>query len=93
MLVRAYAAPDEGRCDLYIDDSLAAAGAAFAGTTLPVEAGRKLHAVLLDDGDGDEPWPPTGRAARDPLLGFLDPRRLAFTPSASTDSQLAPQAT
>jgi len=26
-------------------------------------------------------------------LGFPDPRRLAFTPSASTDSQLAPQAT
>ena len=74
LLLRAYSAQDGGRCDLLVDGQRRLRDAVFGGAAVPVAAGRTLHAVLLNDGQGDEPWPPSARAAVDPLLLLIDPR-------------------
>ena len=73
VILRGYATEDEGRCDLYLDGELVGDQVPFGGSTLAVAPHRRLHAVLLNDGDGEEPWPPSGRAARDPVLAWLEP--------------------
>ena len=73
LLLRAYAAGDGGTCDLFIDGARVMQGASLGGTAIRVKGGRTLHTVSLNDGDGDEPWPPSPRAAGDTLLLLLDP--------------------
>ena len=73
VVVRAYSAADDGHCDLYVDGQARLSGAKFGGSVVPVAAGRTLHAVLLNDRAGSEPWPPSARAATDTLVLLLDP--------------------
>ena len=72
-LVRAYAGADDGRCDLLLDGQVRRSSVRFGGAVVPVAAGRTLHAVLINDRAGDQPWPPWPRAATDTLLLLLDP--------------------
>lgn len=72
VLLHAYTSPDEGWCQLWIDGELRLDRARIGGTALLVAGGRDLEAVLLNDGDGAEPWPPSERAATDPVLLLLD---------------------
>jgi len=71
-LVRAYDSPDDGFCDLVVDGVTRLGGAKLGGSVVPVAAGSLLEAVLLNDGQGSEPWPPSGRAALDTLLLLVD---------------------
>ena len=74
LLVRAYGGGDGGTCDLFINGARILQRVTFGGTPVRVKAGHTLHTVRLNDGDGDEAWPPSPRAARDTLLLSLDPR-------------------
>lgn len=73
VLLRAYAAEDDGRCDLLINDEVQLEHVAFGGTGVMVESNRRLHTVLLNDQQGNEPWPPSPRAASDTLILLVDP--------------------
>ena len=73
VLVRAYSGEDDGRCDLLVDGQPRLTGVKFGGSAVAVAGKRTLHAVLLNDRQGAEPWPPSARAARDTLLLLLDP--------------------
>jgi hypothetical protein len=78
VLVRAYAAPDDGRCDVLVDGAVRLEQVKFGGAALPVGGGVRLDTVLLNDGQGpigasQEPWPPSPRAATDTVLLLLDP--------------------
>ena len=73
VLVRAYAGPDDGRCDLVVDGQVRLVQAKFGGSLVPVAAGRTLHTVLLNDHQGAEPWPPSARAAADTLVLLVNP--------------------
>jgi len=73
LLLRAYDARDDGVCDLLLDGSVHTRRLKFGGAEVAVKAGRTVHAVLLNDGQGDEPWPPSPRAALDTLLLRLEP--------------------
>ena len=72
-VVRSYSTADDGRCDLYVDGQVRLAAAKFGGSVVPVAPGRTLHAVLLNDRQGSEPWPPSPRAATDTLVLLVDP--------------------
>ena len=72
ILIRAYATGDEGRCDLLVDGELKLRGAPFGGSSVPVAPGRTLQVVLLNDGQAQDPWPPTRHAATDTLLLVVD---------------------
>ena len=68
VLLRAYATEDDGLCDLMQDGRVVRRQVTFGGSDLPVAAGRLLQTVLLNDRQGNEPWPPSPRAATDTLL-------------------------
>lgn len=72
VIVRAYSTRADGRCKLYVNNTQRAE-VSFGGAQLPVAQGRTVHAVLINDRAGEEPWPPSPRAATDPLLLLLDP--------------------
>jgi hypothetical protein len=73
VLLRAYSGEDDGRCDLWVDGAQVWTAAKFGGAVVPVAAGRLLQTVTLNDDQGDEPWPPSPRAASDTLLLLLEP--------------------
>ena len=73
VLVRAYATADDGRCDLLVDGQVRRTAIRFGGAVVPVAAGRTLHAVLINDRAGQEPWPTWPRAATDTLVLLVDP--------------------
>jgi hypothetical protein len=73
LLLRAYAGADDGTCDLTVDGQIRLHQVKFGGATLPVAGGRTLAAVLLNDDQTREPWPPSPRAARDTLLLLVNP--------------------
>ncbi len=72
ILIRAYATEDDGTCDLLVDGAVVLRGVPFGGSSVPVYPGRTLQAVLLNDGQGEDPWPPAGRAATDTLLLMVE---------------------
>jgi hypothetical protein len=73
VLLRAYASEDDGFCTVLVNGAARLEHVTFGGSTVLVAAGRTLHAVLLRDGQAEDPWPPSGRAATDTLLLLLDP--------------------
>ncbi len=73
LILRAYGGEWGGACDLFLNGQRLLKGARFGGSTLTIKAGRTLHMVRLNDGDGDEPYPRSPRAARDTALLLLDP--------------------
>ena len=73
LLLRAYSGADDGLCDLLVDGTVRFEQVKFGGAGVLVSGGVTLQSVLLNDGEGQEPWPPSPRAALDTLLLLLDP--------------------